>query len=183
MKQKIPDLIVHYSRDEPFRSITSLAADQLEAVVNSLEERNSWGLNRFSDPCYMKQRFEVEKLMRAKFIELGGRPILSQPIYFFLGRNRCFEDHPLNIGYAIELAHIHKSSISFSYGDTMLSFNKENRKLAGEKYNNPLCDRLFGLDDLEELYWDHNFPRQSALAVEAHLWVQPLEGTVIRLNR
>ncbi len=169
MKRKIPNRIVHYNRAEPFRTITSAAAGELEAAIKCLDVRNSWGLNRFSDTSYLEQRFEVEKLMRAKFIDIGGVPILSQPIYFFLGRNERFEEHPLNIGYTIDLVHLHKSSISFSYGDTMLSFNKENRRLASKKYNNPLCDRLFGLDELEDLFEDNIFLSQSALTIEAHL--------------
>lgn len=181
MNSKIPNFIVHYNRAIPFRSITSVAEDQLQAVIKSLDENNSWGLNRFSDPSYLKQRLEVENIMREKFIEIGGAPILLRPIYFFLGRNARFEEHPSNIGYAIDLSHLQKKSVSFSYGDTMLSFQKENRKSAGEKYNDPLCDQLFGLDELEKLFENNSFPTHSSLAVEAHLWVPPDEKIVRRL--
>ena len=65
----------------------------------------------------------------------------------------------------------------------MLSFNEENRKAAGEKYKNPLCDRLFRLSELEMLFEDRHFPTQSALAIEAHLWIQPDEKIVQRLDQ
>jgi hypothetical protein len=183
MKSKIPNHIVHYSRAEPFRSIIDVPFDQLDAVIQILNERNSWGLNRFTNQNYFKQRLEVENIVRTKFIEMGGEPILSHPIYFFLGRNQRFEEHPLNIGYVIDLLHLHRNLVSFSYGDTMLSFNEENRKLAGEQYFNPLCAKLFMLDELEDLFENKFFPTQSALAVEAHLWVRPEERIVRRLDR
>ncbi|MBK7892253.1 MAG: hypothetical protein IPJ84_15830 [Bdellovibrionales bacterium] len=121
--------------------------------------------------------------MRARFVAMGGAPVLSAPIYFFLGRNKRFEEHPLNIGYAIDLVHLHRNSISFSYGDTMLSFNVENRKVAGEKYQNPLCDRLFMLDELEYLFSNDLSSSQSPLAVEAQLWVSPTNEIVRKLER
>ena len=122
MKSKIPKFIVHYNRAEPFRSITSVAEDQLQTVIKSLDERNSWGLNRFSDPSYLRQRFEVENLMREKFIEIGGLPALQRPIYFFLGRNKRFEEHPLNIGYSIDLALLQNSPKNFFQCNSV--FNK-----------------------------------------------------------
>jgi hypothetical protein len=71
MKQRPPNFIVHYSRGEPFRSITSTAPHQLHDALNSLDEQSSWGLNRFADPTYLEQRFEVERLMRARFVAMG----------------------------------------------------------------------------------------------------------------
>lgn len=183
MKPKVPDHIVHYSRGEPFRSITSVPLRQVHSVISSLDETNAWGLNRFSSLNYFKQRLEVENSMRTKFIELGGEPVLTNPIYFFLGRNPRFEENSLNIGYLMDLSGIFKKSISFSYGDTMLSFNEENRNLAGEKYTNPLCNKLFLLDELESLFENKLFPTTSPLSIEAHLWIKPLKETVKKLTR
>ncbi len=183
MKSKILDYIVHYSRAEPFRSLTSVPADQLYAVLNNLNEKVAWGLNRFSDSNYFQQRLDVENRMRSEFIAMGGEPVLSHPTYFFLGRNPRFEEVSLNIGYMIELSSIDIKSISFSYGDTMLSFNQENRKLAGEKYANPLCNRLYLKSDLESLFGNKMYPKDSPLYVEAHLWVQPADAVVKKLER
>ena len=183
MKRIVPNHIVHYSRGEPFCSITSVSPNQVERVINGLNEKNAWGINRFSNSVYYKQRLEVEKAMRSKFIEKGGAPILSHPIYFFLGRNNRFEEHPLNIGYVIDLSDIDMSSISFSYGDTMLSFNEDNRNLSGEQYENSLCDKLFSFDELNDLFDDKLFPTQQTLHVEAHLWTQPPLDLVRKLVR
>ncbi len=182
MQLKIPNQIVHYSRGEPFRSITDVPLEHLDSVIEKLDEKNSWGLNRFKNQTYFKQRLDVENGMREKFIEMGGNPLLLHPIYFFLGRNQRFEEHPLNIGYSINLSDVQRNSVSFSYGDTMLSFNEENRKLAGELYLSPLCERLFMLDELEELFESKFFSSHALLTIEAHLWVRPDEKNVRKID-
>jgi hypothetical protein len=174
---------VHYSRAEPFRSITAAPTVELQVLINSLNESNSWGLSRFADPNYLSQRLDVEARMRERFFEMGGVPVLAHPIYFFLGRNKRFEEHPLNIGYEVDLSNLDRNQVSFSYGDTMLSFNEENRRLAGEPYRHPLCNRLFMLDDLEDLIKEGIFAGSSALAIEAHLWMHPLDKIVKKLDR
>jgi hypothetical protein len=183
MNRNFPDQIVHYNRAKPFRSITSTPLDQFSSVASLLNETNSWGLNRFKDQTYFQQRLEVEARLHQMFAARGGRPMLRHPIYFFLGRNPHFEEHPLNVGYAIDLSHLDRTQVSFSYGDTMFSMDEENRKVAGKLYENPLCNQLFVLDELEELFASPLFPDESALPIEAHLWIQPIPETVQKLAR
>lgn len=183
MHSKVPSHIVHYSRAEPFRSITATSPIELDSVVAGLNEKNSWGLNRFKDRSYLEKRFKVESTLRERFIEMGGRPILSHPIYFFLGRNKRFEEHPLNIGYAIALSEVHRHHLSFSYGDTMISFDQENLKLAGDKYRHPCCGRLLTFDELGEVMKENDFMPSSTLAIEAHLWIRPSERIVKKIVR
>ena len=125
------DVIVHYSRSIPLRSITDV--DHLERlnILESLSDENAWGRSRFPDPQYLKQRFEVEDKLRRQFLQLGDRPILQCPIYFFLGRNDQFEKQEMNIGYAIDLKEIDPSFLSYTYGDSLFCLIKENRKMAG----------------------------------------------------
>jgi hypothetical protein len=101
-----PDYITHYSRGEPFLSLSSVTQDNLQSVLKQLNESNAWGLNRFSDPDYLKQRKQIEQKLRQQFIAKGGKPELDHPIYFFLGRNARFEEHKKNIGYKINLKDI-----------------------------------------------------------------------------
>lgn len=56
-----PDSIVHYSRSEPFRSITSYKESDWPRVVSELNENNSWGLARFQDAEYLQRRLSVEQ--------------------------------------------------------------------------------------------------------------------------
>jgi hypothetical protein len=183
MKSKVPSYIVHYARGKPFQSITNVPPRQLAGVIENLNETNAWGLDRFSHPEYLAQRIKTEKMMRHEFIGKGGRPTLEHPVYFFLGRHPGFEVNPNNKIYTIDLGFLFRESVTFSYGDTMLSYVDENRKQSGAQYQNQLCGKLFTLDQLEDLYSNPLFPLDSPLAVEAHLWVQPQIQIVTTLGR
>lgn len=183
MDIQIPDFIVHYSRGEPFRSITSLPAAVRDEVIGELNETNAWGLARFSDQRYLEQRADVESKIRKRFIELGGNPSLIAPIYFYLGRHPRFEEHERNVGHVIYLRDLDPRSISFTYGDSMLSFVDENRRRAGEKYLNPLCDEVYSFEELPRLFTHRSFQTKDALHVEAQLWIAPERGKVKPLVR
>jgi hypothetical protein len=144
------DFIVHYSRSEPFLSVTSLSAEIRSSVINGLNEVNAWGLSRFTYPEYLPQRFQAEERIRRDFLKKGGRPQLSHPIYFFLGRCPRFEEDPRNRAYAINLSDLDSNVMSFTYGDSMLSLNEDNRSRSGLGYLNPLCKEVYHLDELSE---------------------------------
>ena len=168
----VPDYIVHYSRGEPFRTLTSVPEAQWSQTLPTLNEDNAWGLARFKDLTYLSQRLEVEKQMRANFLLKGGKPILLNPIYCFLGRNAKFEESPKNRGYKISLKDISENAISFTYGDSMLSLHEENRRLSGPRYQHELCGQIFSLEELGLLAAD------SGLHMEAQLWVMPAAEVV-----
>jgi hypothetical protein len=69
---EIPNILVHYSRSEPFRSISSVPECELSTVIKELNETNSWGRARFSDPEYLVRRRQVEQRIRRAFIAKGG---------------------------------------------------------------------------------------------------------------
>lgn len=174
----IPNFITHYSRGKPFQSISSLTSLNQNQVIESLDESNAWGLARFQDPDYLPSRARTEKLLRDKFQEIGGNPVLEHPIYFFLGRSHGFEKHQDNRAYIISLSKIPTEMISFTYGDSLLSFEQKYRTLSGEKYKNQLCDQVFRLENLVDLFSHSDFPNTDPLHIEAQLWIQPSENWV-----
>ena len=183
MKNKtIPNFIVHYNRGEPFRSITSFPSDQWQSIIEKLKPTNAWGLKRFTDPNYLKQRVLAETQLRNEFLTKGGKPQLEQPIYFFLGRNRRFEEHQLNKGYKINLSDLESEQISFTYGDSMLALIAENRKQSGPQYKNPLCEAIYRLEELSQIYSSIHFPDENQLAIEAQLWAIPSREIIETLN-
>ena len=175
---EIPDFIIHYSRGEPFRSISGVPKDKLPAVIKELSETNAWGLERFSDSKYLEQRLVVEKKIREDFIAKGGTPQLLHPIYFFLGRNLDFDSHESNRGYRIRLRDLPKGSVSFTYGDSMFSLNEENRKLRGGAYLGSLCRQIYVPEELPFLFSHQEFQSAERLHVEAQLWIAPSEATI-----
>jgi hypothetical protein len=179
-EKQISDFIVHYNRNNPFRSITS-AADPAHAL-KMLNEENTWGSARFHDPQYLAQRYQTEERLRKRFVELGGRPKLTNPIYFFLGRNAQFEQNEKNIGYAIDLRDINPLSISFTYGDSMISSNHQYHHLVAETYRHPLCHDLYGIFDLPRLFAAIQSLKVETLHIEAQLWKSP-DFQLVRILR
>lgn len=171
--QVVPDFITHYSRGEPFRSITGLAPSERQHVLKTLNETNAWGLNRFQDPEYLVKRIETERKIRSEFEKAGGCATLAHPIYFFLGTNLKFEEHSANRAYKISLRNLPDTSVSFTYGDSLLAFDEAYRKLSGERYQNPLCEKVFLKNDLRLLFSSPDYPEREPLHIEAQLWVNP----------
>jgi hypothetical protein len=170
---EIPGFIVHYSRGEPFRSLSGVSEVELARVLQELNETNAWGLARFSDHEYLPRRVRVEKKLRREFILKGGRPKLEHPIYFFLGRNAQFQQHERNKAYLVQLKNLPKGAVSFTYGDSMFSLDEDYRKLKGEGYLCELCPHVYTLEDLPVLFSHKIFKTPAHLHIEAQLWVTP----------
>lgn len=166
------NFIVHYNRSEPFRSITAVPKENLSGVLQKLDENNSWGLNRFSDPVYLQKRHEVEQAMRAEFMKKGGKPELSHPSYFFLGRSPQFEAHKKNIAYKINLGDVTGDVLSFTYGDSMFSMCENYRRQLGDEYQSHLCAQVYRLHELDSLISEvEKLPKK--LHIECQLWAIP----------
>lgn len=171
--------IVHYSRDTPFLSATEALNNK--SILDLMNESNTWGLNRFKDPDYLTKRNLVEVEIRKQFLEMNGQPKLKNPIYFFLGRNMKFEEHTSNIGYKINLADVPVGAITFTYGDSLIGFDSEYRRLKISEYNNENCGKLFLKNDLEKLWQELNLIKTPKLHIEAQLWVNPNENFPIEI--
>ena len=173
---EIPDFIIHYSRSEPFRSISEVPQERLSAVLKELNETNAWGLGRFSDPEYLERRLAVERKIRSEFIAKGGRPVLEHPIYFFLGRDAQFEEHDRNKGYVIQLGDLPKVAVSFTYGDSMFSLDEDYRRLKGERYLGELCPHVYKFGELPNIFSHADHRSSARLHVEAQLWIMPTDA-------
>ena len=171
----IPNFITHYNRAEPFRSLTSLSKTDLAAALKEMNESNSWGLNRFTDPEYLPRRAMVETKIRNQFISIGGSPHLTHPIYFFLGRNESFEENKSNKAYTIQLKDISALHVSFTYGDSMFCFNDDYRMLKGGPYLSELCPHIYRIEDLEKIFSHSDYKSENRLHIEAQVWVNPME--------
>lgn len=105
--------------------------------------------------------------MHAAFTAKGGRPKIRNPFYLFLGRNLQFESNPKNRGYVIHLKDLPPDVVTFTYGDSLLSWDARYRSLLGAKYENSLCAEIFGFSELPLLF--EKQPSEDPLHIEVQL--------------
>jgi len=108
---------------EPFRTITALPLD--EAIAAYTAWRAAQPNSGVTTPeWYLNRRYNMEKRVRDKFIEIGGKPIRTAPVYFTLGANKGMEtwyNTPVHIKIPVDEFDL--NAVSFTYGDMFPVFN------------------------------------------------------------
>ena len=164
----LPDIVTHYARGEPFRSVTAQGPDHWAEVVAALHEGNAWGLARFADPHYLSRRWAVEARLHAALLARGGAPQIAQPHYAFFGTHAGWK-RPGTRAYSLDIASIPAGCISVTVGDSLLSWDPDYRELveARDGPMHPMAGQLL-------------FPHEvnaDLPGLEAQLWFQPNPGS------
>ena len=117
--------IVNYCHHSctPLKNIMRLPRDEAFALAYELATRNpeTTAFYRFADfENYYPRRLETDALLRARFLELGGKPAEAHPLSFVLQGSR-FLDNWFGNGTVtrVPLSQIPADSVSFTYGDSM----------------------------------------------------------------
>lgn len=128
----IDDLhIVNYCHRSctPLLNIMRLPKDEAFALAHEMAEqnKNTTAFYRFADfENYYTRRLQTDKLLYARFIELGGKPLQYHPLSFVLQGsdylNSWFDN---GIVTMIPLNRISSNHISFTYGDSMASLERK----------------------------------------------------------
>jgi len=160
----LPDIVTHYSRSQPFRSVTAAGPERWADVVAQLNDGNVWGRGRFDDPHYLTRRTAVEARMHAELLRRGGAPRIAHPYYGLLGRDERWERNG-NQPHEIPLASIPPGCVTVTVGDSLLSWDPDYRAEveARDGPMHPLAGRLLFPDELSP-----DLPR-----LEVQLWFQP----------
>lgn len=171
-----PSLVTHYSRGEPFGSITRVPRESWAAVVAGLTEATMWGLARFADPDYLHRRLAVEAILRRAFVAAGGEPEFEQPAYAVVGRSAKWERQrsPGMYAHVVSLARFPSTGVSFTFGDSLLTWDPRYRAdiEAQGRFVHPLAGRLFLLEELRAMA---DVPTEH---LEAQLWRRPADDAV-----
>ena len=114
--------LYHYyeKQQPPFRTITSLPFKEAKAVVSVGREGQGWIDN------FLNLRYERDKILREKFIAIGGKPVRAAPVYFTLGANegmKTWFNQPDRI--KIKVSEFDLDTVSFTYGDSFAVLNPE----------------------------------------------------------
>ena len=185
---QLPDFLTHYTRSEPFRSLLECPQELRLNVVSGFHPENTLAYKRFEKPTlYLAEREALEQRLHAEFLSLGGRPRRRHPFYLVLGRSEWFERHEGEglRAFTIPIASIESERISFTYGDSGISYQLHDRTwphAPPERYRRDHHGRLFLLDEIPELVEREGFPdgdhawesdRRYDYYLEAQLWDEP----------
>ena len=169
----IDDLyIVNYCHPSctPLLNIMRLPKDEAFALAYKMaaQNRDTTAFYRFADfEHYYPRRLQADKLLHARFVELGGRPLQQHPLSFVLQGSAYLNDwFGHGIVTKVPLDRISSNHISFTYGDSMASLEKRGTVT------------MFTKDMLFEAIADHDGPLEAFMAhvekqyhyIEAQVW-------------
>jgi hypothetical protein len=121
------EYVTHYYKSVPFRSLSALSKSEAQKVMKELCDDSPF-FERFKEPLqYWDNRLETEAWLRDKFIEKGGKPKDTNPIYAVLGSAAWIENYSLSSGIEVDMLRIptsffKESDISFTFPDSMVSY-------------------------------------------------------------
>lgn len=175
-------LFHYYDRDfKPFKSLTELPFEEAKQIL--LHQRSNGKFRRPDIDAFLQKRYDRDRQLRDMFIEHGGKPQRTVPIYMMLGEHKQWESAYENSAVIkIPLTEFDPLTISFTYGD---SFAVLNPALFGkEEYWNKVyfADEIVKIIDQYGLppHVEYDFKRGIYPAdkhindylkyVEAHIW-------------
>lgn len=175
----IPDVLTHYYRDEPFRSLTDLEPAEVVEVLDHLSQTRMLRrrLSREYRDFYFRQRRRFERIMYEQFVEKGGRPKRERPHYLILGESEIWaEIEPRSLRIPLEA--VASEVISFTYTDSWCAY--VDRTLTGLPIpRKPQYETVYRLDELSALIDDYGWPGdrwktepewEHDVYVEAQVW-------------
>lgn len=113
----------------PLRNIMRLPREQAFALARELAEanRNTTAFYRFADfEHYYPERLQTDALLRARFMELGGRPAQKHPLSFVLQGSDYLDDwFDHGIVTTVPLDRVPAEAVSFTLGDSMASLKRD----------------------------------------------------------
>lgn len=181
------DFLIHYYKrgEQPCRSLSTLPDAQAVAIMRELYVEGSVFWERFKDPeGYLGLRRQVERTLHDAFIEKGGLPKQSYPVYFMLGRPRWV----LEAGDAatiasteelvVPLSLFDEREVSFTYPDSMVSALMVVERNPAY-YEPDYHGQLFTRREIEEIIakrglpgegWETKMPKNLAHYIEVQVW-------------
>lgn len=156
---KIPTHIYHYYEIDngPFKNLTEYGKDRALEIQQNI----SVGFNSQRPANYVELRFALEKRLKDQFVSKGGVVTRNDPYYFTLGPCEWVSSIYINPGVVkIPLADINPNHISFTYPDSMVSFQfHDEPKLA--TYRKECNGKIFTLRDLKGLVDEYGIPSKD----------------------
>ncbi len=172
----IPDHLTRYCAEGeyPFVSLNDLPIEEAERVKKMHCAKNDIG-GFYAEDDYLVHRKEIEKWIRDRLLDLGGRPTCTVPVYMVLGESPAGEydirtDIQRNaVEYVIPLALLDPMTVTFTYPDSMyeMRYDHEGLPSDGVRTNTPAV-YLYG--DIPEVATRFRVYDSYRFYIEAQVW-------------
>jgi len=155
------EFVYHYyeKRYGPLATLSSLP-DEQDIKLNRLQ------IMKMSYKQYRLARKMIEGLLLEQFTAKGGKAKDSNPLYFTIKEQAIIKNWYEEIDYImIPLKELPKEMISFTYGDSFITF------LRGD--NHPTRRKLFMANEIERVIHNHGFNieyNNMPTYIEMQLW-------------
>lgn len=183
----VPKFLYHYYETEqgPFKNITRNGLKRAQEIQNNI----SVGFNSNRPSNYIELRFSTEKRLKELFINKGGQPKRDDPFYFTLGPSEWMRSCYKNPGTVkIPLTDFHPEQISFTYPDSMVSFQfHDEPKLS--LYRKKCNGKIFTIHEIEDVINKYGFPTETkwqseeSLKYDRYIEVQVWDDTFIKKHQ
>ena len=166
----------HYYEKEsgPFVSLSTLRDEEAQVVIDELIKEDKTLAAKTHGGQYMFYRRMIEKQVRYAFEEKGGTLRRSTPHYMTWGKcphlTSWYKDGSC---IKIPVAEFDMSTVSFTYGDTFITFDPSHGKT--EEYRKNVCTydemiRIIEKYGWPEKSWYADAPWWQPTYVEAQIW-------------
>lgn len=177
MIKYLPEFLFHYYEIDhgAFRNITEYGYEKAKNIQRQILK--GWNSKRPAN--YIDLRFSLETRIKEQFILKGGRPGRNDPFYFTLGECDWAKSWYVNPGVIkIPLADFQPDHISFTYPDSMVSFQfYDEPKLA--TYRKDCNGQVFLLSEIKDLIHEYGLPsEEKSHAVEECKYDKYIEAQV-----
>ena len=183
-EMNIPKFLYHYYelKKGPFRNITEKGLEKATHIQSQISE----GWNSKRPHNYIELRFALENRIKNQFISKGGKPTRNDPFYFTLGACEWAKSWYVNPNVIkIPLANFKSEHISFTYPDSMVSFQlNDEPKL--ETYRKKCNGQVFLLNEIEDLVSQYGFPMtkrwqsEEAMKYDRYIEAQVWNDSIIK---
>lgn len=179
--EKIANFLTYYHKTgtEPFRTLSILSDDEMLAIMQAEFPEDQWFHK--NPQQRIAERRTTEAWLRQTFIERGGQPTLTYPLYMVLGTSDYIEEYTGFAGsfsaISVPLAEFDASTISFTYPDSVIS--KRLMVKRHSLYNSAYHGKLFLLSEIFDLVstyqitgqeWRQQPARKFDYFVKAQIW-------------
>lgn len=154
----------------PLRNIMRLPKDEAFALAREMAERHpdTTAFYRFADfERYYPRRLETDRLLRERFLRLGGRPVQEHPLSFVLQGSDYladwFDHGPVT---RFTLDRVPAEAVSFTLGDSMAVLEREGALIMLTK--DMLLGAIAGFDGSPEAFLAEAAGRYHY--IEAQVW-------------